>query len=366
MSTNWSIDDLANLEAASRYLLSPLSAPSIEAWRVQCMQAVRRIVDAGSAMFGIEGGEEYLVHENTDPDLSHRNRYYIAEMLAGKADPPEDLVRRGFDKLMATGAGAYDGSFMHRLIGEDYRRSEYYNEVVVPIGGDNSYTLVVPNSKGAVMLSCWQFAREMEPDRYLPLLRALIPSLAAGLDVLNRFRAYMKVLDELSEPLMFFTEDGRELHRNTALVQLLNADSEHQRVLAEMLRVGKAVSPVRTFENVSPVTDGSRTIRTGKGEYVLRGTLLPPGAFVGDYSVLVSVTRKEAARLPGVDELCSQFRLSRRESEVALLLAEGLSNAEIADRLFLSQHTARRHTANIFEKLEVSSRKALALRFLRR
>ena len=49
---------------------------------------------------------------------------------------------------------------------------------------------------------------------------------------------------------------------------------------------------------------------------------------------------------------------AEREAEVALLLAEGLSNDEIAGRLFLSPHTARRHTANIFEKLGVSSRTA--------
>jgi LuxR family maltose regulon positive regulatory protein len=48
--------------------------------------------------------------------------------------------------------------------------------------------------------------------------------------------------------------------------------------------------------------------------------------------------------------------LSPRELEVLRLLAEGLSNAEIAARLFLSVNTLRAHTSNIYQKLDVHSR----------
>jgi two-component system nitrate/nitrite response regulator NarL len=48
--------------------------------------------------------------------------------------------------------------------------------------------------------------------------------------------------------------------------------------------------------------------------------------------------------------------LSKRELEVVRLLAQGLSNREIADRLELSQHTVKNHLFRIFEKLGVSSR----------
>jgi DNA-binding NarL/FixJ family response regulator len=52
--------------------------------------------------------------------------------------------------------------------------------------------------------------------------------------------------------------------------------------------------------------------------------------------------------------------LSARESEVLRLLAEGLSNKQIAARLTLSEHTVHRHVANILVKLRLSSRAAAA------
>ena len=51
--------------------------------------------------------------------------------------------------------------------------------------------------------------------------------------------------------------------------------------------------------------------------------------------------------------------LSPREKEVARLAARGYSNAQIAEELFISVETVKRHMSTIFEKLKIKSRKEL-------
>jgi pimeloyl-ACP methyl ester carboxylesterase/DNA-binding CsgD family transcriptional regulator len=48
--------------------------------------------------------------------------------------------------------------------------------------------------------------------------------------------------------------------------------------------------------------------------------------------------------------------LSPREQEVLELIARGLGNAEIAERLYISPHTVRNHITNVFAKLQVETR----------
>ncbi|MBA3895039.1 MAG: helix-turn-helix transcriptional regulator, partial [Gemmatimonadales bacterium] len=55
---------------------------------------------------------------------------------------------------------------------------------------------------------------------------------------------------------------------------------------------------------------------------------------------------------------------SSREPQVALLAAEGLSNAGIAGRLRLSAHTVRHYLERVLGRLGLHSRKALALRLM--
>jgi DNA-binding NarL/FixJ family response regulator len=58
--------------------------------------------------------------------------------------------------------------------------------------------------------------------------------------------------------------------------------------------------------------------------------------------------------------------LTVREIEVLRLVAGGSNNAQIAEKLFVSEHTVHRHLANIFSKLDVSSRAAAVAQAVRR
>ena len=54
--------------------------------------------------------------------------------------------------------------------------------------------------------------------------------------------------------------------------------------------------------------------------------------------------------------------LTSREHEVVLLVAEGLTNADIARQLWISPGTVRRHLENVFAKLDVHTRTAAVAR----
>ena len=69
------------------------------------------------------------------------------------------------------------------------------------------------------------------------------------------------------------------------------------------------------------------------------------------------------------EQALNNLAISRREYEVLELIAKGLSNQEIADKLFVSLNTVKTHTSNLFLKLDVKRRtqaieKAQSLRLI--
>jgi DNA-binding NarL/FixJ family response regulator len=76
----------------------------------------------------------------------------------------------------------------------------------------------------------------------------------------------------------------------------------------------------------------------------------------GDRSLVVELV--EGALL--LEELQRMPRLTTRELEILDLVAEGATNAEIAERLWVSPGTVRRHLENVFAKLGVHTRTAAA------
>jgi predicted ATPase/DNA-binding CsgD family transcriptional regulator len=76
--------------------------------------------------------------------------------------------------------------------------------------------------------------------------------------------------------------------------------------------------------------------------------------------VAFAVADKQAAKpLPAV-KAASDTELTRRQLEIARLIAEDLTNRQIADRLFLSERTVETHITNILNKLGLNSRVQLS------
>lgn len=65
--------------------------------------------------------------------------------------------------------------------------------------------------------------------------------------------------------------------------------------------------------------------------------------------------------LPEMTLNCDPVTLSSRELEVIKMIAEGMTNNQIADGLFLSAHTINAHRRNIMQKLGVNNTAALVM-----
>jgi len=71
---------------------------------------------------------------------------------------------------------------------------------------------------------------------------------------------------------------------------------------------------------------------------------------------LLAEFRSLAEQAPSEPQKVQVGELSERELDVLRLVAQGLSNREIADALGLSEHTIKTHLANILDKLHLRSR----------
>lgn len=67
-------------------------------------------------------------------------------------------------------------------------------------------------------------------------------------------------------------------------------------------------------------------------------------------------TVKESLPPPNAEEQLEKLGISKREYEILRLIDEGLSNQQIAERLFVSEHTVKKHVSNLFLKLDAQRR----------
>jgi pimeloyl-ACP methyl ester carboxylesterase/DNA-binding CsgD family transcriptional regulator len=125
-------------------------------------------------------------------------------------------------------------------------------------------------------------------------------------------------------------------------------------------RAGDQAVPFEAGREIATLVPGARFRPLG-------GAVHPP--WRGDTgAVLMAVS--DFIRLGDypIEDLASpaaDAALSERELEVLRLIAEGMSNQEIADRLALSRHTVHRHVANVRAKLDQPSRGAAAAAAIR-
>ena len=115
-------------------------------------------------------------------------------------------------------------------------------------------------------------------------------------------------------------------------------------------------------------------VRSGADGYLLKGTprdklvLAVKGTAAGEAYIDPAVGGKllaQVAHNPSPSETTVTADLSERELEVLKLLAQGLTNAEIAERLYLTRGTVRNYVSAILNKLDVDDRTQAAILAIR-
>ncbi|MFD4207956.1 response regulator [Micromonospora tulbaghiae] len=167
---------------------------------------------------------------------------------------------------------------------------------------------------------------------------------ADALRVLNRVEADVVVMD-----LRMPTMDGVEATR---------------RICARSAGGGPRVLVLTTFDTEA---DAFAALRAGASGFLLKN--VPPEELMaairvvaqGDSVVAPSITRRLLDRFawqlgpaPAADPRLAQ--LTEREREVLLLVAQGLSNAEIAARAHVAEATVKTHVGRILAKLQLRDR----------
>ena len=259
----------------------------------------------------------------------------------------------------------------------DFERGAAYNELIRPMNGFHGLHARHEGAGGFMLNLC----RPPRADNFdvmdAAALRALAPHLAIALELQHRLQAaehgnasLARVLDRLA--------DGVILTDGSAHPMMLNARAE--RIIADTdgLAVdiaGLAASTPAATRNLreaiaaagrDTAVDARRLrLERPSRRLPLLATVLPiwrlgaavPGA--GSARVAVFVTAPDAP-LP-IDQvaLAETFRLTRRESEIAVLLADGLDRETIASRLKIGPGTVREHLRHVFAKAGVRSQPAL-------
>ena len=82
-------------------------------------------------------------------------------------------------------------------------------------------------------------------------------------------------------------------------------------------------------------------------------------------AIAADLAHRSRLKLAGLGTADNPYRLTRRELDVLALVADGLTDRAIGDRLFISHRTVERHVSNLLAKLAAERRSELVATALR-
>ncbi|WP_375570607.1 helix-turn-helix transcriptional regulator [Ahrensia marina] len=285
----------------------------------------------------------------------------IASHFEGFDDDGFSLFREDYASALhriirASGVGAYhDAPLYNRRIRESM---ELHQEVFKPVGLERQMAISAPLVRGEAMLIAG-FGHKDFPehdDERHQILQLLTPAFEAAIAFRARLkRSYLETRDAMEgagKPLAVVSIDGALLFLSAELQTYLAADDNRKDMLAAILSMAQDSTQALLRNPGRALVQPVRRAKIGQRHHTLRARI--GRAFNGNPEVHIWVEPQSGRALNR--DLARAYGLTPRECEVAALIAEGLRDKEIARRLSISPHTARRHSEALLRKTELSNR----------
>lgn len=358
MSLTLNSRELAQLQATLETILTPINHSSPEEWGRAVMRDVKALLAGDQAFFALPlDGSVHLFGSGDRTEqaaIQYEKDYWQTDFVIS-------------DRRKALGLEVHHQDQLYR--DGELESDVLYNEWCVPNKLFDTLGMAVDVSDGPIPAGVNVYHNRNSSrfgERGRLLMEVLAPAFKASV---RSYRLLVELsdsacwlIDAIPAGVLVVDASGSRLYQNRALDELYRGEPDRQRLELMVRDIARGV--VRS--------DGACGVRacqrcdTATNSYELRLSRSPrlsslPGA--AGMVVVEAIYESETRRKTMSVQVCEQFGLTRRETEVALLLAKRLTNSEIAATLGVSTHTVRHHTESVFAKTGVSRRSGIAALF---
>jgi DNA-binding CsgD family transcriptional regulator len=297
----------------------------------------------------------------------------MVNMYAERMLPPEAMTNY-YEKHYRADVGAFAEAYLSRVAATDAvssrtistqeRDTDYYREVFGVLGVAHvMYGIVRSDENGhdpIGQLSMYRgsdappfSAADMDGLRdvlhYLGHALAVTPHIPASVSAEQTAEEAMAVLDEQGD--VIFADDSWMRLTRMARGEMISPGQarEEPKALREFLR-GVVIAARAAKKSL-------HIVNSAWGQFAFRHHELEGVA--GDKATALVVSRLAEASVR-LTEGAARLKLSSQQREVALMIALGLTNAEMAEKLGVSVNTAGYHVKQVFVKLDVHDRADVA------
>ncbi len=248
-----------------------------------------------------------------------------------------------------------------RSVSADERNSAYYRDVLVALGIEH-FLYAIVRHQGQVLgqLSLYRGSESPAFSRDDELaLGAVLHYLGEGLAVPSP--PVLRDLQDqaVEEGLALLDSQGREIYTDAnwpRLIRLAHGNAiAPGSALAERETLPRFIAAMLAAVVSAP--NAIHTVRTSWGQFAFRRHAMSSGQ--GEQAVALLLSRLVAEPLR-LTQGAAALGLAPQQREVAVLVAQGLSNGEIAQQMGIKKDTAGYHVKKVFERLDVHERSAVA------